>query len=101
VLIVVARVFAFFTTLRSDNASTVVASAPEGLPQLVPNLDPYQADELKRLRARAQHLLSQYQWIDQKAGVARIPIERAMDIIANQTPLPKSQQDSPETTHEE
>ena len=101
VLIVVAGVFAILTSLRSDNVSTVGASAPEVLPQLVPELDPYQADELQRLQARAQHLLSQYQWIDQKAGVARIPIDRAIDILAKQTPLPKSQQGSPETTHEE
>lgn len=35
-----------------------------------------------RLRAKENERLGGYSWADQPAGVARIPIERAMDLIA-------------------
>jgi len=40
------------------------------------------ADELTRLRAAEDEQLHSYGWIDQTQGVARIPIERALDIAA-------------------
>src|SRR5271165_6795215 len=36
--------------------------------------------ELKDLRAQEDRLLSTYGWTDKKAGVVRIPIERAMEL---------------------
>lgn len=38
--------------------------------------------ELERLRARERELLHGYAWIDREAGVVRIPIGRAMDLVA-------------------
>jgi hypothetical protein len=57
-------------------------------------IDP--ATDLAKMRARNFRELNNYGWIDRKAGTARIPIERAMQLIAqhglpdvgqNQTPL--------------
>jgi len=57
-------------------------------------IDP--ALDLARMRARDLRELSTSAWVDRKAGVFRIPIERAMQLLAerglpnvggNQTPL--------------
>jgi hypothetical protein len=34
------------------------------------------------IRAAGDRLLEQYQWVDRKAGVVRIPIDRAIDAVA-------------------
>lgn len=38
--------------------------------------------DLQALRARDAERLSTYAWVDREAGVARIPIERAMALLA-------------------
>jgi hypothetical protein len=38
------------------------------------------ADKLKDLRAHEQTELTTYGWIDEKAGVVRLPIDRAMEL---------------------
>jgi hypothetical protein len=35
------------------------------------------------LRARQREALERWGWVDRDAGIARIPIERAMDLVAN------------------
>ena len=45
--------------------------------------------ELARLRSQEQAWLSQYQWIDRQQGIARIPIDRAMDIVS-ESGLPRA-----------
>jgi hypothetical protein len=47
-----------------------------------PLLDERQSQELLQTRDLAHQLLSEYTWVDRQAGVARIPIGRAMDILA-------------------
>ena len=48
-----------------------------------PRLDPDQPKELRKLRAREESVLSSYEWIDKDRTAARIPIERAMEILAD------------------
>ena len=47
-----------------------------------------------QLNARENQVLTTYGWVDRKAGTVRIPIERAMDLIAHRglaaTPQPSS-----------
>jgi hypothetical protein len=38
--------------------------------------------ELTKMKAEDFALLSKYGWIDRKAGIAHIPVERAIDILA-------------------
>lgn len=47
-----------------------------------PRLQAYPAADLGRLRVRENDQLNSYEWVDENTGVMRIPIERAMDIIA-------------------
>lgn len=60
-----------------------VASVPSQ-----PRLQPDPASDLAAERAQQQARLDRYQWIDRDAGIARIPIERAMALLAQQ-PAPK------------
>ncbi len=36
--------------------------------------------ELDALRAEEQARLTNYQWVDQKAGIVRIPVDRALEL---------------------
>lgn len=47
-----------------------------------------QPEQLEELRQAEKQKLSQYEWIDRPEGIARIPIERAIDILATNG-LPK------------
>jgi hypothetical protein len=47
-----------------------------------PRLQTAPEEELRRLRAEEEETLRSYGWIDREAGRVRIPIERAMDLIA-------------------
>jgi hypothetical protein len=38
--------------------------------------------DLRALREQKHALLSEYRWVDRAHGVVRIPIERAMDLLA-------------------
>lgn len=55
---------------------------PKPLLQETPALD------LERFRAQEEETLSTYGWVDRQKGVVRIPIERAMEIVAREG-LPK------------
>jgi hypothetical protein len=46
-------------------------------------------------RAEEQSRLSTYGWVDQKAGIIRIPIDEAMRIIVEEKKLPTAGQDRP------
>jgi hypothetical protein len=47
-----------------------------------PRLQPHPANELQSLRRHEDDVLNHYGWVDQKAGVVRIPVDKAMDILA-------------------
>lgn len=47
-----------------------------------PRLQTEPIADLHELRARDQALLSGYGWVDRDAGLVRIPIERAIDLVA-------------------
>jgi hypothetical protein len=48
----------------------------------VPRLQTDPIDDLRELRARDEALLSGYAWVDRDAGLVRIPIERAIELVA-------------------
>jgi hypothetical protein len=47
-----------------------------------PRLQTYPFDDIKALRKEENKVLDHYAWVDQNAGVVRIPIERAIDVLA-------------------
>lgn len=48
----------------------------------VPRLQLAPAEDLQAFRAREDAELTNYGWVDRTAGVVRIPVERAMELIA-------------------
>ncbi len=58
-------------------------------------------ENLKTLRDEADKALTSYAWVDKNKGVARIPIERAMELtvadLAKQKPAPAGPIATPET----
>jgi hypothetical protein len=54
-----------------------------------PRLQVSAPKDLKHYKAAQGEILNSYGWVDQNAGVVRIPIERAMDILSQRgLPLP-------------
>lgn len=49
-----------------------------------PQLEINERTELNDVRKREEDTLSTYGWVDQNAGTIHIPIERAMDLLAQQ-----------------
>jgi hypothetical protein len=47
-----------------------------------PQLEIDERTQLDKIRVDEEQTLSTYDWVDQKAGSVRIPIDRAMDLIA-------------------
>jgi hypothetical protein len=47
-----------------------------------PRLQTYPFQDIKELRQHDKPLVGTYEWIDQNAGTVRIPVERAMDLLA-------------------
>ena len=48
----------------------------------VPDLDANQLDQLRALRREEREMLTTYAWTDPQAGIARIPIQRAIQVIS-------------------
>jgi len=56
-----------------------------------PRLEQNERNEINEFRLREEQTLHSYGWVDQKAGTIHIPIDRAMELIA-QRGLPTRQQ---------
>ncbi len=67
----------------SPPASPLAAYAPTEPP--APRLQAEPRKDLETLRAAEDALLHSYAWIDRERGTVRIPIERAIEIIAART----------------
>jgi hypothetical protein len=67
------------------NASADTRHISKGYPQGTfpdPKLEEDERGQLNGIRLTEEQTLSSYDYIDQKAGTVRIPIDRAMDLIA-------------------
>lgn len=69
-------------------ANTIEESARE-VPQAVrnmpqPKLQPDPVADLNKFRVSEEDKLNTYGWVDQKAGTVHIPIEKAIDMVAEQ-----------------
>lgn len=66
--------------MASDPApSPLAAELPEDPPD--PRLQAQPAADLRQIRADEQRRLNSYGWVEPNAGVVRIPIERAMELL--------------------
>jgi hypothetical protein len=68
----------------------------EGFP--APQLEVNESTELNDERLREENTLSTYDWVDKSAGTVRIPIDRAMDIVAQRGLPVRSQATASEGT---
>jgi len=89
VLVVICVTWTFHHFVRRDLASEkrseidrVTAAVAATRPQFpAPRLQVAPETDLAALRTREQAELNNYGWVDRQAGVVRIPIERAMDLV--------------------
>jgi len=99
--------------MRSISARETAQQPRSRMPEVTdafpqPRLETNPGVELEKIRAEEQAQLSSYGWINRDAGIAHIPIDRAMEIIVarglpdvggQQTPLQlmqwRGQQDRP------
>jgi hypothetical protein len=65
-------------------APAIASSEPAGMPAL----NPEQRGSLRALREQERRVLTEYAWVDAEAGVARIPIRRAIEILSERAQLP-------------
>ncbi len=63
-----------------------------------PRLQSTPVQDLEQMRAAEDQILNNYAWLDPARGVVRIPISRAMELIAQEN-LPHAAQPGPTTTN--
>jgi hypothetical protein len=59
------------------------AQRPSGQPLIQVN----EAEDLADFRARQKQITSTYGWVDRQAGVARIPVEKAKELLLGENRL--------------
>ena len=74
------RMFHFLAVREAGPAPSPMALTKETPP--LPRLLVNEASDLKALRRTEDAFLNSYGWVDQGAGVVRIPIDRAMELLA-------------------
>ena len=75
--------FTYFSVRESRQPAPVfpLAAQKENRLPPEPRLQVHPRDDLRDLRAREDEILSTYGWVDQGAGIVRLPIDRAMKAI--------------------
>ena len=82
VLLVLWGMFSYFrgkSAERGPLPSPRMYTSPPNVPQ--PQLQPDSVADYNVYRLSSTEILESYGWVDQKAGVARIPIDKAMDLV--------------------
>jgi hypothetical protein len=96
-VVVVFGVLLLFRTVVSREAGREEPRSPlaaEPSDYSGPKLQVSPPDELEAVRAAEREHLSTYGWVDPDAGVVRIPIEQAIDLIAARG-LPSREEEDP------
>jgi len=82
---------------RHDPPRPVLVEAQVQQPPPEPRLQEDPEEELAALRAEEDALLDGYAWVDEAAGIARIPVARAIEILAADGGAAAGANDSGET----
>lgn len=77
-VLVMFRVLASHRPVLSSSNPLAETERQQFPPQ--PRIEEHPALELEQLRKHEESILSTYGWIDKKAGVVRIPIDRAIEL---------------------
>ncbi len=90
-IVIYVIVWGIFNVIKTadQKESSEQAASPFAIPGQLPpeprlQVRPY--EELQVLRAHEDNVLSHYGWQDQKNGIVHIPIDKAMDMVAQQGP---------------
>ena len=86
----------YATVTRARPKPSPLSFSREPTPE--PRLSVNPGEELKALRAEETKLLEGYEWVDRDKGIVRIPIARAMEILA-QRGLPTRDQSKAAPAH--
>jgi hypothetical protein len=81
----VTRVMFNYFAAREAKSASWTASLMRERPQLLPpepRLEVLPVQDLKQMRASEENILHSYGWVNQQSRIVRIPIERAMQLIA-------------------
>jgi hypothetical protein len=81
-------VFWMLRVLESRNPNHAGPGAISQALPAEPRLQVAEWEDLKVLQNEAKLSLRTYDWVDQKAGTVRIPIERAMDQVVEKKAIP-------------
>jgi hypothetical protein len=76
---------ALYHLFKREHPSPFPASRIDAQPRMIapaPRLQTNAPADLEDFRAAEDATLNSYGWLDRKAGIIRIPIERAMELIA-------------------
>ena len=85
-ILVLLSMSAFFTSMAARRAqqdtplSPLALARPQHPPE--PRLQIAPRQDLQHIRQTEEDILHSYGWVDRGAGIVRIPIEQAMDLIA-------------------
>jgi hypothetical protein len=87
-LLLMAGLMFLLSKVFGGSATVKAPPEPASKPAGVPELDSNQRGNLRLLREREREVLAEYAWVDPNAGIARIPIKRAIEILAERGTLP-------------
>jgi hypothetical protein len=82
-MVLMAMLFSYFTereTVLDTSVSPLASEAP--LAPSGPQLQASPTVDLEKLRREEDDYLSSYGWVDQREGLVHIPIERAIELMA-------------------
>jgi hypothetical protein len=79
VFVLVVGIFRYFYATYSTEEATRL-SQPVIPPQPRIEVAPY--EQLQQLRIKEDHILSSYAWVDKDSGTVRVPIDKAIDLLA-------------------
>jgi hypothetical protein len=90
-IVIYALIWGMFNVIKTADLkeSSEQAASPFAVPGQLPPEPRLQVkpwEELQVLRAREDDVLNHYGWQDQKNGIVHIPIDKAMDMVAQQGP---------------
>jgi hypothetical protein len=87
-VVIALLVVPFYNYLERREAAEKTARYPMSLTGVerpvppTPRLQTYPFQDIKALRQHDRPLVGSYEWVDRNAGTVRIPVERAMDLLA-------------------
>ena len=85
VLVLLVLLFDYLAARQAELAPPPSPLLEAGRPPPEPRLQVSPRRDMRDMRAEEDAALESYGWVDRQAGIVRIPIARAMELLADQT----------------